>query len=176
MVVVIFYSLLNTIINDNPRLTCGLDGAPRQPIRVVLDTTLQINSTYNVIKNTDTKTIIITGSKYNSKNAEILQQYSHVELIHLNTPVINLPVALHELGKRNITSILVEGGQKVHNSFIDSQLFNEIVIYIAPKLIGGADAPAFFNGIGFDKLEQALQLKFTEVKCMGTDIKIIATR
>ncbi|MBY0380098.1 MAG: bifunctional diaminohydroxyphosphoribosylaminopyrimidine deaminase/5-amino-6-(5-phosphoribosylamino)uracil reductase RibD [Burkholderiales bacterium] len=167
---------INTALQDNPTLNTRVTGGGNQPIRIVLDSTLKISESMNLIQNTEAQTIIITGSNYNPQKREQLKKYTHVEIIHLDNPQIDLATTLEILAKQNITSILVEGGEKIHNSFIQNQLFNELVIYLAPSLIGGSDAPNFFNAQGFAKLQDAIKLTFTETVMVGTSMKIVATR
>jgi diaminohydroxyphosphoribosylaminopyrimidine deaminase/5-amino-6-(5-phosphoribosylamino)uracil reductase len=81
---------------------------------------------------------------------------------------------LPQLSQLGITSILVEGGAKVQSSFIEAGLFNQIVLYIAPKLIGGINAPGFFDSLGFQELAQAVKLNFTSIEMLGADLKIVA--
>ena len=71
-------------------------------------------------------------------------------------------------------SLLVEGGSEVHASFIEEEAFQEIVLYMAPKIIGGRDAIPFIGGKGPDLVESGSKLNFTNVERIGPDIKITA--
>ncbi|MFN8771137.1 MAG: bifunctional diaminohydroxyphosphoribosylaminopyrimidine deaminase/5-amino-6-(5-phosphoribosylamino)uracil reductase RibD [Neisseriaceae bacterium] len=165
---------INTIIHDNPSLTTRLPNGGKSPVRVVLDTKLRIDENATVITKNDSKTIIITGTNFNKDKLTKLKKYKHVELIHLTSTDIILADALKILAKQDITSILVEGGQTIHNSFIQKKLFNELVMYIAPSLIGGEKSPAFFTGQGFSHLDDKIELTFTEITKLGSNLKIIA--
>jgi len=165
---------VNTIIYDDPLLTCRIHSCTKQPTRVILDSTLKLSDKYQVITDNQSTTVIITASDYNRSNAQLLSAYAHVKLIHLTTSTITIGQVLEQLVQLGITSILVEGGAQVHRSFIEHGLFNQLVLYVAPKLIGGVNAPGFFDSIHFTDLSQAIPLKFIETTMLGSDLKIIA--
>ena len=75
---------------------------------------------------------------------------------------------------RAITSVYVEGGAEVHGSFLKEKAFQQVIAYIAPKLLGGKNAPAAYGGAGIDRLEDAVSLEIKDVKQIGQDIRIIA--
>ncbi|MCE2706315.1 MAG: bifunctional diaminohydroxyphosphoribosylaminopyrimidine deaminase/5-amino-6-(5-phosphoribosylamino)uracil reductase RibD [Proteobacteria bacterium] len=164
---------INTIIADNPSLTTRLKNGGKHPIRIVLDTHLRTPANSKIANDNISKTIIITGNQVTEKNKLQFTQ-KNVEIISMPTPEIDIADLLKILGNNNITSILVEGGQIIHNSFLQQKLFNQLVIYIAPILIGGGNALNFFTGTGFEKLSEAVKLKITEIKQLDGDIKIVA--
>jgi diaminohydroxyphosphoribosylaminopyrimidine deaminase/5-amino-6-(5-phosphoribosylamino)uracil reductase len=165
---------INTIIKDNPSLNTRLPNGGKNPIRVILDTKLLITQDANVISDQISKTIIFTTTNYDKEKLDSLKKLDHIEIIKLDTPNIELPTVLQTLAEKEITSVLVEGGQKIHNSFIQNKLFNELVMYIAPSIIGGETAPAFFTGNGFANLKDSIKLEFVEVTKLGTDLKMAA--
>lgn len=165
---------INTIIKDNPSLTTRVATGGRNPVRIILDTTLKINEAALVVTDKQSKTIIITSSNFDKNKAGRLQKNKQIELIHLQTTSIAIIDVLKLIADKEITSILVEGGQKIHNSFLQTKIFNELVLYIAPSLIGGEHAANFFTGSGFAHLKDSLQLDFTEVSKLGNNLKITA--
>ncbi len=164
---------VNTIINDNPSLTTRLENGGRNPIRIILDTSLRTPLNAKVITDGLSKTIIITGTKPD-KNKIIAFNKLNIEVISLTNDSINIKDLLHYLGKLNITSVLVEGGQAVLTSFIESKQFNEIVTYIAPTLIGGKNAMGIFSGTGITQLSKSIKLEFTHIEKLGNNIKIVS--
>ena len=70
--------------------------------------------------------------------------------------------------------MFVEGGSEVIASFIAAKKVNQLVTYIAPKLIGGKKSPTVVGGVGFPTMEEVLQLEFVSVERIGADIKIVS--
>lgn len=87
---------------------------------------------------------------------------------------MDLKDLLRRLGKRGITSILLEGGGKINASFLKSKLIDKLNIFIAPKIIGGEKAPGFIMGDGIESLKDAYQLTDIDVKHFGNDILLEA--
>jgi diaminohydroxyphosphoribosylaminopyrimidine deaminase/5-amino-6-(5-phosphoribosylamino)uracil reductase len=68
----------------------------------------------------------------------------------------------------------VEGGATLAWSFVDDGLVDRVVTYLAPKLIGGEDAPGVMGGAGFAPIDRALSLRFTSVAAVGPDLRVEA--
>ncbi len=88
-------------------------------------------------------------------------------LSHIPAEVIQI------LGEHLVSSVLVEGGGTVNASFIENQLVDKIVLYIAPKLIGGQHAPTFLEGTGTEKLKDAVELSNVNLTQVGKDFKFV---
>jgi diaminohydroxyphosphoribosylaminopyrimidine deaminase/5-amino-6-(5-phosphoribosylamino)uracil reductase len=96
--------------------------------------------------------------------------------------VIKLPAApdgrvalaplLDELGKRGVLSLLVEGGSEVHASFFASGLVDKVHAYVAPRLIGGREAPGPVGGAGVERLAEAIPLSGMNSTRLGPDLLI----
>ncbi len=85
---------------------------------------------------------------------------------------VSLPDLLDELGKRNLISVLVEGGAEVHAALLAENLVDKVYAYVAPKVIGGRDAPGPFGGAGIEHLADARALTDLDVTRLGDDILI----
>jgi diaminohydroxyphosphoribosylaminopyrimidine deaminase / 5-amino-6-(5-phosphoribosylamino)uracil reductase len=164
---------VNTVIKDNPSLTARLEGGGKNPIRVILDTRLRTPQDSAVVNDKQAPTIIVTGAEAEPTR---VKQFSAkgIEIIKLATAEILIPDMLKKLGERGISSVYVEGGAKVHGSFLKEKAFQQVITYIAPKLIGGESAPAAFGGEGIAHLEDTVSLEIKDVKKIGQDIRIIA--
>ncbi|MFC0271527.1 bifunctional diaminohydroxyphosphoribosylaminopyrimidine deaminase/5-amino-6-(5-phosphoribosylamino)uracil reductase RibD [Metabacillus herbersteinensis] len=165
---------VNTILKDDPSLTCRLEGARRQPIRLILDTHLRTPVSARVVNDQCAPTWIITGNQVDGDRVELFHERG-VKVITLPSETIKIDDLLTKLGLENITSLYVEGGSTVHDSFVNEKAFNEIITYFAPKLIGGKDTPAMIGGKGFLNMEDVLSLTISEIKQIGSDVKIVAT-
>lgn len=133
---------VQTIIDDNPELTVRLlDGPHRNPVRIILDPNLRTPQNAKVMS-TEAQTILISNKK-----AEYLD--NHVKVLNLKSQynrslITSLMEILHS---ENIQSVLVEGGKKTLQSFIDSSKWDEARILTAPKqLNGGIKAPVLDSG------------------------------
>jgi diaminohydroxyphosphoribosylaminopyrimidine deaminase / 5-amino-6-(5-phosphoribosylamino)uracil reductase len=81
----------------------------------------------------------------------------------------DLKAVLAELGRRQVTSLLVEGGAEIAASFVEQRLVDKVTFFIAPKIIGGRAAPSGIGGSGIAKLDDALELEGVEVVRRGDD-------
>ncbi len=119
-----------TVINDNPRLTCRLEHG-NNPIRIVLDSNAELSTNYHVF-NSEAQTIVINTVRNESKGNITYLQISDMTITEI----------LKGLASQNIISVLVEGGNKVHHSFISSGIWDEAII-IEGDIIssGGTQAP-----------------------------------
>ena len=84
----------------------------------------------------------------------------------------DLGAVLKELGSRSIQSVLVEGGATVAGEFVDAGLVNKVTFFIAPKIVGGTDAPSAVGGKGVEMMSDALELENVTVTQRGKDIEV----
>jgi diaminohydroxyphosphoribosylaminopyrimidine deaminase / 5-amino-6-(5-phosphoribosylamino)uracil reductase len=155
---------INTVVADDPELTSRLDGQdPRQPLRIVLDSTLRIRQSARVV---GPNTLIATTKPGRVGLAEALQLPATPE------GRVPLPDLLDELGRRNILSVLVEGGAEVHAAFFRDDLVDKVYAYVAPKLIGGREAPGPLGSDGIALLSEATGLTDVDVTRLGDDVLI----
>ncbi|WP_433742641.1 bifunctional diaminohydroxyphosphoribosylaminopyrimidine deaminase/5-amino-6-(5-phosphoribosylamino)uracil reductase RibD [Falsibacillus pallidus] len=164
---------ISTVNKDNPLLTARLPRGGRNPIRIILDTSLSIRDDAKVITDKTAKTIVIC-SKNASVNKENWLNKQGIQVKRFPSDAIHLDEVLGWLGELNIISLYVEGGSKIHTSFVRGGFFQELHCYLAPKLLGGNQSIPFIGGESFERMEQATQLEFSRVERIGRDIKITA--
>lgn len=162
---------IGTILTDNPSLTNRLGNTNKQPIRVILDTKLKTPHNAKVVTEDITTTFIFVGSEVSEEKIKWFSQ-AHVEIIQCEKPTIPIEKVLKELAKRNIMKLYVEGGGKVNASFLKSGYVNQVITYIAPKLIGGNKAINMIGDLNIHHVKDAYMLKFKNVEMIGDDIKI----
>jgi diaminohydroxyphosphoribosylaminopyrimidine deaminase / 5-amino-6-(5-phosphoribosylamino)uracil reductase len=169
---------INTILKDNPQLTVrcggGKGGASRkQPVRIIVDSYGRTPLNAQIL-NESGKTIIAIGE---SVSVSIKQSLIDKGAVLLELPVVNgfidLKQLLLELGKMEITSIMVEGGSTIMGSMFDQGLVDKVVAFIAPVIIGGEIAPTPVGGQGMDKLSDALRLKDVQIEQFDDDVMVI---
>jgi diaminohydroxyphosphoribosylaminopyrimidine deaminase / 5-amino-6-(5-phosphoribosylamino)uracil reductase len=90
------------------------------------------------------------------------------------TEDVDLDALLADLYKRGIYSLIVEGGSNIHSQFIRRGLWQKMIVFIAPMVLGGADAPSIFSGEGVAKLADAYRFRFDGVELVGSDVMVTA--
>lgn len=164
---------VNTILKDDPSLTTRLVNGGKNPIRVILDTQLRTPLNAKVVTDGEAPTWIVTGSEVPYEQQQAFEK-AGVKLIKMENKQIPVKELLSTLGELGITSLFVEGGAKVNGSFLQERSFQQLIVYMGAKLIGGKDAPTSFSGEGIEKIADAIQLKIKSVQMIGDDIKVVA--
>lgn len=165
---------INTVIEDNPMLTARVDGG-KNPIRIVVDSSLRIDINANVVQDKSAKTIIATTDKAD-KDKILKLQAQDVDVIVVDkdeNDKVDIEKLLDILGQQNICSILVEGGATLSGSFVAKKLVDKVYFFIAPKIIGGKEAKTPVAGTGILNLQEALALKDIQIEKLEEDILII---
>lgn len=165
---------INTVIEDNPMLTARVDGG-KNPIRIVVDSSLKIDINANVVQDKSAKTIVATTDKAN-KDKILKLQAQNVDVIVVDkdeNDKVDIEKLLNILGQQNICSILVEGGATLSGSFVAKKLVDKVYFFIAPKIVGGKEAKTPVAGTGILNLQEALALKDIQIEKLEEDILII---
>ena len=155
---------------DDPLLTDRSQKKRRKPlVRVVLDERFEISSHSKLIQTADESPVLIFAGDAPSAKSESLAR--GVEVVRDAANGRDLALVLAELGRREIQSVLVEGGANVAGKFLDAGLVNKVSFFIAPKIIGGSDAPTAVGGQGARKLAEGIELQDIEVTQRGQDVE-----
>src|SRR3970282_2766379 len=152
----------NTIHRDDPLLTVRYVKG-KNPTRIILDSqgTISVNS--KILQTCNKVPTIIAVSKRISKaNLQKLKSFP-VEIIMTGENSVNIKSLMNNLSKRKINTILVEGGGTINWQFIQNNLFVEVLITIAPFIIGDLNAITFVQGRGFDKITQSPRLRLNVI-------------
>lgn len=166
---------INTVLADNPQLTVRLVRG-RNPTRVILDSRLRTPPDCEIVKTRNVAPVIIaTTSQANKNKASRLRELG-IDILEVQSDEsggIDLKHLLQELGRRNISSLLVEGGARVITSFLRQKLADRVVVAVAPRILGkGTEAVGDLDII---QLSQAFKLTFQKVSRAGEDIVIEAS-
>ena len=164
----------DTARKDNPKLTVRLIEG-RNPYRVVLDSNLKLKNDLNIFKySSDKKTIVITSEKNKSKLRKIAQLKKFgVKVLFAKSDVqerLQLKSVLKQLAKLQIISLLVEGGSKIYSSFLKQKLFDDIFLFVSPKILG--NGLKTFSEIESKKLGDAVKLNIRRTQKIGDDLLI----
>lgn len=161
---------IGTVMEDDPQLTVRAIDTPRQPLRIVIDSRLQISPHARVLEGGGT---LIVAAQVDAEKEAVLRDLGNEVIVLANAQgKVDLPALMDELGRRQINELHVEAGFKLNGSLIREGCVDELLVYLAPSLLG--DAQGMFNLPGLDHLEQRYQLAFHDVKRVGADLRILA--
>ncbi|WP_099362662.1 bifunctional diaminohydroxyphosphoribosylaminopyrimidine deaminase/5-amino-6-(5-phosphoribosylamino)uracil reductase RibD [Fredinandcohnia onubensis] len=166
---------VNTVLMDNPSLTTRLpNGTGKNPIRVILDSKLRTPLESQIVNDGKAETWIIVSNQVNQEKMNEFSEKKSVRIIQLQEANLSINTMLTRLGEEGISSIFVEGGAEVNGSFLKEKAINQVIVYLAPKLFGGKQAPTAIGGSGIESIDDSLQLTIKSVEQLGEDVKIIA--
>jgi diaminohydroxyphosphoribosylaminopyrimidine deaminase/5-amino-6-(5-phosphoribosylamino)uracil reductase len=165
---------IGTALVDNPSLTTRLHrrGPGHDPLRVVLDAELRLPASSTMLQQeSSAQTWIFCGCLVDKKKRSKLEEAGAVvKTVPVSKGALNLKAVLTELGKAQVTSVLVEGGSNVHGSFLQANLADQILLFVAPVFLGDQGVPlASFSGKKEGRLSQ---LKITSTRRYGDDVLI----
>lgn len=162
-----------TALADDPLLTDRSGRKRRRPlVRVVLDEQLTIAPESKLAMTAkDAPVLIFAGSSPTSALSDELESRG-VEVVRDRASGRDLGAVLDELWRRELQSVLIEGGANVAGTFLDAGLVNKISFFLAPVVIGGSEAPNAIGGQGAQRLVDALELQDVEVITRGRDIEV----
>jgi len=159
-----------TVNQDNPQLNVRAVETPRQPRRIVVDSNLQTSPDASVLAGGGTW--IVAAQSNPEKEARLRDQGAEIIFLPNTQGKVDLPALMLELGKREINELHVEAGYKLNGSMIRESCVDELLLYLAPSLLG--DAQGLFNLPKLDALDGRRALAFHEVKQIGADLRILA--
>lgn len=165
---------IGTVLADNPMLTCRIEGK-RNPVRIVLDTSLRIPEDCNLMKSITERTpvIIVCGESVDEdKKNRLTAAGAEIICVSTENGSVSIKEALKKLGERGIDGILVEGGGRVNASFVKAGKVNCVYTYIGAKIFGGTGKYSPVTGAGIDEVTEALELGAPEVMTFGDDVMI----
>ncbi len=168
----------STVVVDDPLLTArpGGEASARQPLRVIVDTRGRTPPMAQALTHESTgQTLVATGPDARAEwSASIEARGAEVLPLALAGEHVDLRALLEELGKRDIVTLLVEGGGVVLGAFFDAGLVDKVQAIIAPLIVGAADAPAAVAGEGANRMAEALRLRDLSVERLGDDLLVTA--
>ena len=163
----------NTVLRDDPRLTARLEDAGRSPLRVILDSTMRVGVRAKVFDKSVGSVLLATTERARPERVkEFEDEGIPVVVLPARDGQVGIEGVLGYLGRRNILSVLIEGGATVQGSAFDAQLVDKVVAFISPRLIGGAAAPGAVGGRGAAALLAAPELSEVRMERVGPDIVV----
>ncbi len=167
---------VNTVIADNPSLTTRMEVPGLNPVRIVIDSTLRIPLDAAVVRDGQARTIVVTTESADPvKRAALLD--AGVQIVVSGAgPRVDLKAAMTRLGELEMGSILLEGGGTLNGAMLESGLVDRVILFFAPKIVGGgAAAPGTFDFPGVELMQSAITLEGLEVEVLGDNVCISGT-
>ncbi|MBQ7629575.1 MAG: bifunctional diaminohydroxyphosphoribosylaminopyrimidine deaminase/5-amino-6-(5-phosphoribosylamino)uracil reductase RibD [Selenomonadaceae bacterium] len=163
---------VNTVLMDNPRLTTRIDGG-KNPVRIIADSMARTPIDAKIICDDQAETIIAVTTNAPAGKLSALRDSGAEIIMAGDGEQVDLEILMRELAAREITSILLEGGGTLNFAMLEAGLVDKVFAFIAPKILGGKNAPTAVEGAGFKNLSDAFQLKNFSVEKIGTDILLV---
>jgi diaminohydroxyphosphoribosylaminopyrimidine deaminase/5-amino-6-(5-phosphoribosylamino)uracil reductase len=168
---------IGTVLADNPLLTDRSGHRRRRPLlRVVLDSQLRLPLDSRLVQSANGDLLVVARAGAAAERARRLEQLG-VEVVRIQAAAAARPAfadVLQFLRTREIASVLVEAGSQLNASALESGLVDKLVLFYAPRLVGGPDAPPMFAGRGFSSIAQAPAARISGVRQMGGDVMVEA--
>lgn len=166
---------IGTVLDDDPRLDVREVPTPRQPHVVVIDSQLQTPPDAHLFIADRARYIYCAGKKDDKFEARkrALEARGAV-VVHLPNAhgKVDLPAMLADLAGKGVNELHVEAGNKLNGSFVREGLVDEMLVYLAPNMLGEGHPMAHFGPL--DSLDHALRLDFKSVEQVGPDVRIVA--
>lgn len=163
---------VGTVLADDPSLTVRMDGVERQPLRVVLDTHLSMPSTAKML-GLPGRTIVMTADESQDGADALRDAGAQVVAVGMRNNSVDPGAVLDYLGQQEINEVLLETGATLSGSLLRDGLIDELVIYMAPILMGHEARP-LFHLPGIDTMDKKLQLDIQDIRKVGVDWRITA--
>lgn len=162
---------IGTVLADDPRLDLRLPGASRQPLRVVLDRRLSLPATARLLEPPGSVLVFTTAAAAGSAG-EIAARGARVEALPESGRGLDLAAALRRLAALEVNELLVEAGPTLAGALLEAGLVDEVVLYLAPVLLGVEARPlAALGPLG--RMTERLELEFREARRVGEDLRLV---
>ena len=162
---------IGTVLADDPSLDVRLVDTPRQPVRVVVDSGLQTPPSARLFK-AGSPVWIYTASEDAQRTRALQDAGAHITCLHDAQGKVDLAAMLRDMAQREINEVHLEAGSKLHASFMRASLVDELLVYLAPRLLGPGQGLLALPALEY--LDQGTALEFISCERIGPDLRIIA--
>ena len=159
-----------TVLADDPLLTARLEGVERQPLRVVVDSRLR-TPVGSALLGGPGATVIATAAEGAGARQELEAAGAELVTMPDGRGRVDLDALLRHLCDREVNDVLVEAGPQLAGALLTAGLVDELVIYLAPMLLGDG-ARGMFHLPGLDRLQDHLALEIEDTRMVGRDLRI----
>ena len=160
-----------TVRDDDPQLNVRGVDTPRQPLRIVVDSRFETPLSARVLK--EGKTLVAGAVNEEKRIAALRGAGADTVVIPNDRGKVELFKLMEELARRELNEIHVEGGAKLNGSLLQAGVVDELLIYLAPSVIGDSGR-GMFDLPELTELSRSTALKIREVERIGADVRILA--
>lgn len=166
---------VGTLLADNPLLNTRLPaGDGRDPLRIVVDSQLRTPLDSAILQQKSTAGTLIATTLHDAKKIAALQQAgAEILILPAEDGRVSLTALWHELGRRDVQRLLLEGGATLANAALRAGLIDQLMVFVAPKLIGGSNQFGIFSGAGCQRLADAVPLTRLRYDQVGDDLLLM---
>ena len=162
---------IGTLTDDDPRLTVRDVQTTRQPLKVVVDSRLRMSVDANIFDGGGL--IVATASDDKSRINRIVERGAEVLVLSDGQGKVDLGRLATELANRGINEVLVEAGINLHSALLRAGAVDELLLYVAPKLLGDRGRGMFDLG-SLGEMGQVMDLDITDRRQIGPDMRMLA--
>jgi len=159
-----------TVRDDDPQLNVRGVDTPRQPLKIVVDSKFETSPSARLLK--EGKTLVVGAVNDAKRIAALKAAGAEVAVIPNDSGKVELFTLMEELARRELNEIHVEAGTKLNGSLLQAGVVDELLVYLAPSLIGDSGR-GMFHLPELTELSQAKALKIREVERAGEDLRIL---
>jgi len=168
---------IGTVLADDPLLNTRLeDASARDPVRIIIDGQLNLPLDSKIAQTSNNQPTLVYTSRSADQGREKALREKGLEIVRVDGTQDNLDLrqVMDDLGKRGLISILVEGGAGLNASLLEQKLVDKLYWFIAPKIIGGSQAPGPVGGTGAAIMDEAIILHDIQQQQIGDDLLVEA--
>ena len=167
---------IGTALSDDPRLTARVEGVARQPRRVIFDSEARLPTDSQLVRGVREVPLTVVCSRAAARTSMEALEAAGVDVIVATGANEGARVAdaLDELGKRDIQSLLLEGGPHIAGAFLEADEIDEARMFVAPMLTGGREARTAVEGMGVGEIASSARALSIEVERIEDDVLILA--
>ena len=162
---------IGTVQNDDPQLTVREVDTPRQPLRILVDSRMDVSPDAKILAGGGT--LVVTARDDLEKRRRLYDRGAEVVVLPNAAGKVDLAALMRELGQRAVNELHIEAGYKLNGSLLRAALVDELVLYLAPSVVGDA-AQGMFNLPELSDLSGRHALEIRDVCQIGGDIRILA--
>ena len=164
-----------TVRMDDPQLTVRpKKKSMRNPVRIIVSGKGSISTSAKIFNNAHKERVIyVANASLPLVRKKKLQKIGvEVLLVKYRKKKVDLPLLMDALGKIKITSIMIEGGSEISGNALKEKLVDKLIYFLAPKIIGGKNAPGPVGGQGISRIEDFIEVKEISIEKLGNDFVI----
>lgn len=166
---------IGTVRDDNPQMNVRHVSTTRQPLRVLVDSRLEVNPAARIVEGGNTLVACAIDSAARAeKSAALVELGCEVVTLAGADGKVDLPALLAELARRGVNELHVEAGAKLNGSLLREDCVDELLMYVAPMLLGDATPLAMLPAP--EAIDRGVALRFESIERIGEDLRVIARR